>query len=105
MTKPLSLPKRIGLGVLSILVAAAIWLPSLHFFFRESAPGPTGIHPKARKIAARQIELWTNAPRTISRSTPAASVSHTNGHASIPAKRTSIRVRSCRFFTPFSFAR
>ena len=60
MTAPLSLPKRIGLGVLSILVAAAIWLPSLHFFFRESAPGPTGIHPKARKIAARQIELWTN---------------------------------------------
>lgn len=59
MTELASLVKRIGFGMLSIGLAAAIWLPSLHFFFLEPATTDS-VHPKARKIAARQIELWTN---------------------------------------------
>jgi hypothetical protein len=54
--------RRIGLGLASIAIAAAIWLPLVHLFFR---PGPrdfqppAGISPFARALAARHLELWT----------------------------------------------
>jgi len=61
MNDSVPLTKRIAFGVLSIALAGALWLPSLHFFFREPAHlDLSSVHPKARKIAARQIELWTN---------------------------------------------
>jgi hypothetical protein len=47
--------KRFLLGGLSLLLAAAVWLPSVHLVFAPSEP------PRARteKLAERQIALWT----------------------------------------------
>jgi hypothetical protein len=54
--------KRIGLGLISLLVAAAVWLQCVHLvhaprvasFFR-----PGGVAPQARRLAARHLRLWS----------------------------------------------
>src|SRR5205085_11398314 len=54
--------RRLLLGVLSLLLAAAIWLPVLHLAFAPASAGlapAEGISPFARALAARQLELWT----------------------------------------------
>ena len=53
-----TLPKLIALAV-----AAGIWLPCLHLFFKPNAAGfraSDGIAPKARMLAARHLNIWTD---------------------------------------------
>ncbi len=53
--------RRALLGLLSLALAAAIWLPCLHFFFRSDAAGhlaPAGLSPKAERLLARQNAIW-----------------------------------------------
>jgi hypothetical protein len=55
--------QRIGLGVLSLAVATALWLPCVHFVFasrQSSFHSETGISPKAQQMAARHLQLWTD---------------------------------------------
>ena len=59
----MSRTKRIlgGLGVL--LVAGCLWLPCLHLLFVRPASDfyrAEGLSPKAKKLAARHLELWTD---------------------------------------------
>ncbi|MDQ6632259.1 MAG: hypothetical protein M3Y82_10975 [Verrucomicrobiota bacterium] len=54
--------KRVGLGILSLAIAAMVWLPTVHFFFSK---GPVlfagrGISSDAQKLVARQLQLWTD---------------------------------------------
>src|SRR5262245_35789756 len=54
--------KRILSGLVALVLAAAVWLPCLHFCFSK-APSEfrqaEGLSPKARQLAARHLELWT----------------------------------------------
>lgn len=55
--------KRIGLGVIALIIASAIWLPCLHLFFKQPIAefrAPNGISPKAQALAARHLKLWTD---------------------------------------------
>jgi hypothetical protein len=58
--------QRIALAFLALIIASAIWLPSVHGLFAHSPhnfdPGKPGIAPKAQALAARHLQLWTNAP-------------------------------------------
>jgi len=50
-----------AVALLSLIVATAIWLPSLHFFFRprlSSFRQSDAIAPKARELANRHLHLW-----------------------------------------------
>ncbi len=52
-----------AVGLLTCVIATALWLPCLHFFFRKPVSNfyqPTGISPKARQLAARHLQLWTD---------------------------------------------
>jgi len=54
--------KKAGLAAAAFALATAIWLPCLHLFFREPASDfyqEKGISPKARQLAARHVQLWT----------------------------------------------
>lgn len=54
---------RLLAGLTALLVATAIWVPSLHFFFRqpaESFRAKAGLSAKARQLANRHLELWQN---------------------------------------------
>ncbi len=54
--------KRAGLALAAFLIAAAIWLPCIHFFYRTPVSDfyqASGISPKARELAARHLQLWT----------------------------------------------
>jgi hypothetical protein len=56
--------KRILLGTASLAVAAAIWLPCLHFFFRPPLPAPQSaaeVQPLADRLTSQQLYLWTDA--------------------------------------------
>jgi hypothetical protein len=58
-----SLKKRLLLGTVSLIAAAALWLPCLHFFFQPPLPPPKSeseVEPLASRLAARQLYLWTN---------------------------------------------
>jgi hypothetical protein len=55
--------KQIAAGLAALVIAAAIWLPCLHFFFASPASTfrqPQGLSPKARQLAARHLQLWTD---------------------------------------------
>jgi hypothetical protein len=55
--------KNAGVGLLAFIVALAVWLPCLHFFFRKPLSNfyqENGISPKARQLAARHLQLWTD---------------------------------------------
>lgn len=55
--------RRAGAGIISLALAAAVWLPSVHFFFAPGAEeyrSPAGISPKAKALAERHLELWTS---------------------------------------------
>lgn len=51
------------MGFIAFALALAIWLPCLHFFFRKPLSNfyqENGIAPKARQLAARHLQLWTD---------------------------------------------
>ena len=53
--------RRFAIGVFSLLLAAAIWIPSLHLFFRpklESFRRHDAIAPRAQQLANRHLHLW-----------------------------------------------
>ncbi len=55
--------KRILAGLAALVVAALIWLPCLHFFFSKPVSNfrqAQGLSPKARELAARHLQLWTD---------------------------------------------
>jgi len=55
--------RRLGLGLLSLVVGLAVWLPAIHFLFD---PGPDeflaerGVPPRAQALAARHLRLWSD---------------------------------------------
>ena len=54
--------KRIGMGLVALLIAGCIWLPCLHFVFHKSPSDfyqAQGLSPQARQLAARHLDLWT----------------------------------------------
>jgi hypothetical protein len=54
--------KRVLAGLFALAVAALIWLPCLHFLFARPAAAfcqEAGLSPKARQLAARHLQLWT----------------------------------------------
>jgi hypothetical protein len=54
---------RVLAGLAAFTVAAALWLPCLHLLFRKPLSNfyqETGISPKARQLAARHLQLWTD---------------------------------------------
>jgi len=54
---------RYLLGTASLLLAAGVWLPCVHLFSRKSPDSfrcKESIAPKARELAARHLELWTD---------------------------------------------
>jgi hypothetical protein len=56
--------KRLAAALLALIVAAALWLPALHLVFAEDPAhysGSEGVPPKAQKLAARHVSLWTDA--------------------------------------------
>ena len=56
---------RVTLGLLSLLLATAVWLPCLHLFFTPRLTDyarPAGLAPEARALAARHFALWENPP-------------------------------------------
>src|SRR5262245_19042521 len=63
--------RKILCGLLSLAVATAIWLPCLHLFFRQGTErfhSQTGVPIKARELAARHLQLWTEGkPNEIQR--------------------------------------
>ena len=55
--------KRILAGLAALAVAALIWLPCLHLFFSKPVSDfrqAEGLSPKARELAARHLQLWTD---------------------------------------------
>jgi hypothetical protein len=55
--------RNAGMGFIAFVLALAIWLPCLHFFFRKPLSSfyrENGISPKARQLAARHLQLWTD---------------------------------------------
>jgi hypothetical protein len=54
--------KQVGRGFAAVALATAIWLPCLHFFFRQPLADfyqEKGISPKAAQLATRHLKLWT----------------------------------------------
>jgi hypothetical protein len=59
----MSLGRRILNGLMALVIATAIWIPCLHFFFLKPASdffAKEGLSPKARQLAARHLHLWTD---------------------------------------------
>ena len=55
--------RNAAVGLLAFVLAVAIWLPCLHLFFRKPLSDfyqEKGISPKARQLAARHLQLWTD---------------------------------------------
>jgi hypothetical protein len=55
--------KRVGKGLTALGLAATIWIPTLHFFFAREVGNftrPGGLSPKAKQLAARHLQLWTD---------------------------------------------
>src|ERR1700759_4069733 len=53
--------RRLMLGIASLVLGAAIWLPALHFIFRPTLGEfrqADAIAPRAREIANRHLHLW-----------------------------------------------
>jgi linalool dehydratase/isomerase-like protein len=60
---PMSLGRRLLAAGCALLLAAGVWLPCLHFFYRPSASEFShsgAISPRARALAERHLELWTD---------------------------------------------
>jgi hypothetical protein len=50
----------------ALLLSCALWLPAVHWLFvrteKSFTPHAAGLAPKAQALAARHLQLWTNAP-------------------------------------------
>ncbi len=60
-TAPAGRGRRILLGLAALAVAAAIWLPLLHCFYRQPASAfyqAEGVSPAARELLNRHLEMW-----------------------------------------------
>lgn len=57
---PPSLLRRLLLSLVSLAVGAAIWLPTVHLFFRSPAPAADGLPSQTRALAERHLRLWTD---------------------------------------------
>jgi len=58
--------KRILLGIFCLVLATAVWLPSMHFFFEKGMSkyyAEDGVGTKAEQLAAHHIAIWTD-PQT-----------------------------------------
>jgi len=58
-----SLGRRVVMGIASLAVTAAVWLPCLRVLFHEPTVqhySADGVPPKARKMAAWHLRLWTD---------------------------------------------
>ena len=54
---------RLLLNLFALILAAAVWLPCLHFFFRPNVADfwqEQGVPPIARQLAARHLAIWTD---------------------------------------------
>jgi len=54
--------KKACLCFVALALAAALWLPCLHLFFRKPLSNfyqEQGVSPKGRQLAARHLHLWT----------------------------------------------
>ena len=61
---PPSLAVRVMLAGVSLVLAALVWLPSVHFFFQAPVPPPkqqAAVVPWADRLAARHLHLWSDA--------------------------------------------
>jgi len=57
--------KKASFALAAFTLAAALWLPCLHLFFRKPISDfyqENGVSPKARQLAARHMQLWTDPP-------------------------------------------
>lgn len=55
--------KRLLIGLLALVVAGVVWLPCLHLVFARPVSNfraEDGLSPKARQLAARHLQLWTD---------------------------------------------
>jgi hypothetical protein len=55
--------KKILVGLAALVVAAIVWLPCLHLLFTRPLSDfrqDQGLSPKARQLAARHLQLWTD---------------------------------------------
>ena len=55
--------KQVLAGLAALMVAAAIWLPCVHLLFASPASAfymKEGVSPKARALAARHTQLWSD---------------------------------------------
>lgn len=55
--------KQTGAALMALGLAAVIWLPCLHLFFRKPVSRfyqNEGVSPMARQLAARHLQLWTD---------------------------------------------
>lgn len=55
--------RRWLLGCSSLAVATSLWLPLVHLWFEQPAShyySAQGVPPKARELAARHLDLWTD---------------------------------------------
>jgi len=60
--KPGASGSQFLLGMGALLLATAIWLPGVHLLFARRAASyhrASGVPPKARALAARHLQLWT----------------------------------------------
>ena len=56
-------PNKRTVAVISLVAAALVWLPVVHFLFRPATAyfyAERGIAPKAQEMAARHLALWTD---------------------------------------------
>lgn len=55
--------RRISISLVALVIATALWLPLVHLFFSKPATSffqPTAVSPKARELATRHLQLWTD---------------------------------------------
>lgn len=58
-----TLLKRIGVGVVALTIASAIWLPCVHLFFKKPVAEfrtVSGVSAKTQALMARHLKLWTD---------------------------------------------
>ena len=64
-TEELTFKRRFFLGLVSLIVGTAIWIPFLHLLFlpgERDFRAEDGISPTARQLAQRHLSLWTAEP-------------------------------------------